>query len=328
MAPRLLYVLTGLAVQDKDWPGALTTAKRLVAQFKDADVADDALERIVEGAAQAKAWPVVSEAYETPPPAVSPQPLRRRLARALRRGRAGKWPPRGGATRAGGGGDPALARRGRARAPGAGASARGNGRPRGSPGRLLARGASRRGRHGAAALQQARLLLDEKKWGEARGVLQPLLKASDPGEVAQAAHGARPQLPGRGQSSGGGGVLHDRGVSRSRIAGRAPGDARAPPRALWPSSNPSPRRSCTASCWPRRPCPPMSPTLPVRVFPVSVGRGIHEGVVKRALDEANARAPQDGDQGPLDLRDAISREAHQRARHVRIGITELRVRHV
>ena len=40
---------------------------------------------------------------------------------------------------------------------------------------------------GSAALQHARLLLDEKKWGEARGVLEPLMKASDPREVAQAA---------------------------------------------------------------------------------------------------------------------------------------------
>ncbi len=63
-APHLLYVLTGLAVQERDWTVALTTAKRLVAQFKDAEFADDALERVIVGSAQAQSWRTVSEAYQ------------------------------------------------------------------------------------------------------------------------------------------------------------------------------------------------------------------------------------------------------------------------
>ena len=63
MAPRLLYVLTGIAVEEKDWPTALSTAKRLVDEFPSDDAADDALERVGSGAAAGGAWPVVAEAY-------------------------------------------------------------------------------------------------------------------------------------------------------------------------------------------------------------------------------------------------------------------------
>ncbi len=62
-APRLLYVLTGVAVEEKDWKGALDHAKRLVAQFPGDEAADDALERVGAGAAAAGAWPVVYDAY-------------------------------------------------------------------------------------------------------------------------------------------------------------------------------------------------------------------------------------------------------------------------
>jgi tetratricopeptide (TPR) repeat protein len=62
-APRLLYVLTAIAVDEKDWPGALATAKRLTAEFPNDDAADDALERVGAGAANGGAWPTVLEAY-------------------------------------------------------------------------------------------------------------------------------------------------------------------------------------------------------------------------------------------------------------------------
>src|SRR5207244_4127776 len=62
-APRLLYVLTGIAVDEKDWSGALSTAKRLAEGFPSDEAADDALERVGAGAAAVGAWPVVSEAY-------------------------------------------------------------------------------------------------------------------------------------------------------------------------------------------------------------------------------------------------------------------------
>ncbi|MEX2148421.1 MAG: tetratricopeptide repeat protein [Candidatus Rokuibacteriota bacterium] len=59
----LLYALTGAAVQDKDWPGALAYARRLVTEQKAHPAADDALERVGAGAADAQAWPVTYEAY-------------------------------------------------------------------------------------------------------------------------------------------------------------------------------------------------------------------------------------------------------------------------
>src|SRR5207247_2421119 len=62
-APRLLYVLTGLAVEEKDWAGALGFAKRLASEFPVDEAADDAFESIAAAAAQARAWPVVAEAY-------------------------------------------------------------------------------------------------------------------------------------------------------------------------------------------------------------------------------------------------------------------------
>src|SRR5438067_33358 len=60
-AAPLLYVLTGLAVDDKDWAGASVLARRLVADYPASDVAPDALERVGAGAAAASAWPIALE---------------------------------------------------------------------------------------------------------------------------------------------------------------------------------------------------------------------------------------------------------------------------
>jgi tetratricopeptide (TPR) repeat protein len=62
-APRLLYVLTAIAVDEKDWPGALASAKRLTSEFPSDEAADDALERVGAGAAAGGAWPTVIDAY-------------------------------------------------------------------------------------------------------------------------------------------------------------------------------------------------------------------------------------------------------------------------
>jgi tetratricopeptide (TPR) repeat protein len=62
-APALLYTLTAIAVDDKDWPVALATARRLAAESPTPEVADDAFERIGAAAAAAGAWPVAHEAY-------------------------------------------------------------------------------------------------------------------------------------------------------------------------------------------------------------------------------------------------------------------------
>jgi tetratricopeptide (TPR) repeat protein len=62
-APALLYVLTGLAVEEKDWTAALDSAKRIVADYPAHETADDALERVGSAAAIARLWPVVHESY-------------------------------------------------------------------------------------------------------------------------------------------------------------------------------------------------------------------------------------------------------------------------
>jgi tetratricopeptide (TPR) repeat protein len=61
-ASELLYALTGVALETRDWPGALASARRIVADYPAHDVADDALERVAAGAAAGKAWPVAYEA--------------------------------------------------------------------------------------------------------------------------------------------------------------------------------------------------------------------------------------------------------------------------
>lgn len=62
-AAALIYALTGLAADAKEWPAALATAKRLVTEFPDDARTDDALERVGAAAAKEKAWPVVYETY-------------------------------------------------------------------------------------------------------------------------------------------------------------------------------------------------------------------------------------------------------------------------
>ncbi len=188
-APRLLYVIAGLAAQEKDWPAALAAAKRLVAQFKDADVADDALERIVEAAAQAKAWPVVSEAYQLLRQQYPRSPFvegsRVLFAEAeLENGRpdvarrelepivAQQPSAEGGRALV------VLARAREATGDRAGAL---------DAYSRAAQSGAVAGAGGEAVLHQARLLLDEKKWGEARGVLEPRLKTSDGATAADVA---------------------------------------------------------------------------------------------------------------------------------------------
>jgi tetratricopeptide (TPR) repeat protein len=62
-AAALLYALTGAAVQQKDWAGALAYARRLVGEHKAHAAADDGLERVGAGAAESGVWPVVYDAY-------------------------------------------------------------------------------------------------------------------------------------------------------------------------------------------------------------------------------------------------------------------------
>jgi tetratricopeptide (TPR) repeat protein len=61
-AGELLYALTGIAVNCREWSGALSTARRLATEYPSHDAADDALERVAAAAAGAKAWPIAYEA--------------------------------------------------------------------------------------------------------------------------------------------------------------------------------------------------------------------------------------------------------------------------
>jgi tetratricopeptide (TPR) repeat protein len=188
-APRLLYVLTGIAVEEKDWNGALGHARRLVADFPDHETADDAVERVGAGASKAGAWPVVYEAYSLlrqPRYARSPFLPGGRLLlaeAALHTGRADE------ARRE-------LEQLVQSTPP---ADAR--------PWMLLARAREATGeRRGAieayeraakdptgsgvlreAQVSQARLLVAEKRWDQARAVLDPLLRSPDQGVVLEAA---------------------------------------------------------------------------------------------------------------------------------------------
>lgn len=59
---QLLYVLTAITAEEKDWAGALGNARRLVTEFPTHPTADDALERVAAAAAVVPAWPVVYDA--------------------------------------------------------------------------------------------------------------------------------------------------------------------------------------------------------------------------------------------------------------------------
>jgi tetratricopeptide (TPR) repeat protein len=61
-AGELLYALTGVALDGRDWSGALGTARRLATDYATHETADDALERVAAGAAGAKAWPIAYQA--------------------------------------------------------------------------------------------------------------------------------------------------------------------------------------------------------------------------------------------------------------------------
>lgn len=188
LVPGLLYVLTGIAVQAGDWPQALGTARRLVSRFRDAEVADDALARVGTGAVAARSWPVASEALGV---------LRQHYPRS----------PFVEATRVAWA--EAELENGRPEATRRELDAYVLGLPPGQQGRvylLLARAREATGdragaleaytsaaRAGAsdipraAVLSHARLLLEDRKWAEARGVAERALRAPDASTAAEAA---------------------------------------------------------------------------------------------------------------------------------------------
>lgn len=185
-AAELLYALTGVAVEAKDWPAALATARRLVADPAP-DVADDALERVASAAAAAKAWPVAREADMLMRQHFPRSPFvaasRIRLAETLLElGRIDdarrELEPAAADGSAGARATMLLARAREAAGDRAGAL------------EAYARAAREGG--GAewstpALLGHARLLAQERRWDQARGVLERLLKSDDVAVATEAA---------------------------------------------------------------------------------------------------------------------------------------------
>lgn len=192
MAPSLHYAIAAISVEEKDWPAALEHAKALVTQFPQDEAADDALARVGAGATAAQAWPVVHEAYallrqkypSSPFIAGSAVPL---ADAQLRLGRADEArrdldqvlaSPSPVSTDA-----KAWILLARAR--------EATGERRGAID-AYAR-AAKEGKPSAAEwmreaqLGQARLLLLEKRWDQARSVLDQLLKGSDQALALEAA---------------------------------------------------------------------------------------------------------------------------------------------
>ena len=202
-AAPLLYALTGIAVEDKDWRVALTTARRLVTDYPAADVAPDALERVGAGAAAASAWPVALESTKLLRERYPKHPLAEaawlRLAEAqIETGRASDARPAleqfvatsptgPDATRAW----LALARAREATGDRAGAlDAYAHG----------PRDTTAAGWTPEALLGHARLLSQEKRWDAARPILERVLRSSEAATAADAAYALGETYTGEGDA--------------------------------------------------------------------------------------------------------------------------------
>jgi tetratricopeptide (TPR) repeat protein len=198
-AAELLYALTGVALEARDWRGALTTARRLATTYPTHDAADDALERVADAAAGAKAWPIALEAdtflrqqYPQSPFAGA----RVRVAEALlETGRASDARPEIEKAAADTPNDTRatmlLARIREAAGDRSGAleayarAARdGNGPEWSTP----------------ALFGHARLLTQEKRWDQARSVLERLLKSDEITVASEAAHAIGDTYAGQGDA--------------------------------------------------------------------------------------------------------------------------------
>jgi len=202
-AASLLYVLTAIAVEDKDWAGALSLARRLVNDYPASDVAPDALERVGAGAAAAPAWPTALESTKLLRERYPQHPLAQaawlRLAEAqIATGKPAEARPALEQFVAASPNDSdaprawlALARAREAAGDRAGAlEAYGRG----------PRDASATGWTREAQFAHARLLVQEKRWDAARPILERLLKSSEGPAAAEAAYALGETYAGEGDS--------------------------------------------------------------------------------------------------------------------------------
>ena len=205
-APRaasLLYVLTGIAVDDKDWSGALSLARRLINDYPKSDVAPDALDRVGAGAAAAAAWPTALESTKLLRDRYPQHPLAQaawlRLAEAqIATGKPAEARPALEQFVSASPNDAeaprawlALARAREAAGDRAGAlEAYGRG-----PRDISAPGWTRE-----VQLAHARLLVQDKRWDAARPILQRLLKSSEGPAAAEAAYAIGETYTGEGDA--------------------------------------------------------------------------------------------------------------------------------
>jgi tetratricopeptide (TPR) repeat protein len=197
-AGELLYALTGVALDGRDWAGGLATARRLATDYPAHETADDALERVAAGAAGAKAWSIALEADTL---------LRQRYPQSPFTAAAGVRVAEALLET----GHPDEARReiekAAADAPSDARAAMILARAREAAGdRSGALEAySRAARDGAgpewsapALFGHARLLAQEKRWDQARGVLERLLKSDETTVASEAAQGIGDTYAGEG----------------------------------------------------------------------------------------------------------------------------------
>jgi len=195
----LLYVLTGISVAEKSWPGALDYARRLADQYPTHEAADDGLERVAAGAAASAAWPVALNAdlllRERYPRSPFVEAARVRVAEELLE--------TGKADEARREVDQVLATAPNdARATLLLARMRAAGGDRSGALEAYAR-AAREGQgvqaNGPALLGHGRLLVEDRQWSQARGVFEGLLKSDDTATVAEAARGIGDAYAGEGE---------------------------------------------------------------------------------------------------------------------------------
>jgi tetratricopeptide (TPR) repeat protein len=197
----LLYALTAIAVDEKDWTAALGHARRLTTDYAAYEATPDALERVGAGAAAAANWPIAYESTLLLRQRYPKSPLAEgawlRLAEAqLETNRASdarrtleQALPAASSDPQAGRGWILLARAREQTGDRSGALEAYNRAPREANGPEWTR---------QALFGHARLLAQEKRYEQARGVLDRLLKSPDSSVVADAAQAMGEAYTGEG----------------------------------------------------------------------------------------------------------------------------------
>jgi tetratricopeptide (TPR) repeat protein len=200
-AGALLYVLTTIAVDEKDWPAAIGYARRMTTDYAAYEATPDALERVGAGAAAVPVWPIAYESTlllrQRYPQSPLAQDAALRLAEAqVETGRAADARRTLEQFVASSPNDPrtgrawiALARAREQSGDRSGALEAYSKAPRDTTGPEWS---------GQALFSHARLLLQDKRYGQARTVLDRLLKSSDTSVVVDAAQGIGESYTGDG----------------------------------------------------------------------------------------------------------------------------------